>query len=155
LVQRRARRDEAGDIGDVDPGSEPVPLRPEAERVVEVLGFLGVDCEGNELAKVDSLGLDTLRLLRKSRRFASDPLMPEQALENRFDVVAPSERALELRPSRSQAEHRQIADRSVAGALAVDDDRRTAFEVGLAHEQLPPAGKLDDGDIHPTRPSAA
>jgi hypothetical protein len=79
VVERRARRDEAGNIGNMNPGSELVPFRPKAESVVEVLGLLRVDREGDQVADVYSLGLDTLRFFRKRRGLAAHAFMPKKA----------------------------------------------------------------------------
>ena len=72
--------------------------------------------------------------------------MPEEPFENRLDVIGPAEHPLEARAAAPVSEYRQVADRRVSGALAVDDDRRAALEVGLADEELAAAGKLDDSE---------
>jgi hypothetical protein len=60
-------------------------------------------------------------------------------------VLGATEYFLESGATAADSNYGQVADRGVAGALAVDDNRSTALEVGLAHQQLPAAGKLDDG----------
>jgi hypothetical protein len=71
--------------------------------------------------------------------------MPEQTFRHCFDVLRSAEDLLESAATAAGSNQGQVAHRSVAGTLAVDDDRSTALEVGLAHQQLPAAGKLDDG----------
>jgi hypothetical protein len=74
--------------------------------------------------------------------------MPEEAFEHRLDLRRLPERALDPRPPAPKAEHDEVADRRVARALAVDDDRDAALEEWVAHEELAPAGELRDEDVH-------
>jgi hypothetical protein len=72
--------------------------------------------------------------------------MPEQALEHRLDVVARPEDALKLGAPATDSQDDEVANRGVTRAFAVDDERPSAREVRLAHEELPAAGKLGDNE---------
>ena len=48
-VERGSGRDVGRNVRDVHPGADAVPLGPERERVVVILGSLGIDREGDEI----------------------------------------------------------------------------------------------------------
>ena len=143
-VERGSGRDVRRNIRDVHPGPDAVPLGAERERVVVILGSLGVDREGDEVAQVDTIGLVVARLLRKRRRGSADSLVPEEAFKHRLDVGGTAEDTLEARASPAQAHEDQVADRGVLGTFAVDDHRHAALEERRDRKELAAAGKLAD-----------
>jgi hypothetical protein len=148
VVEGRPSRDVRGDVGDVHPGAGAAALlAPEAERVVEVLGLLRVDREGVEPPQVDPVGLIVRRERRKRRMGVAHALVPEQALEHRLDPARGPEHVLDLRAAAARAHDHEVSGPRVARALAVEDNRDAAFEVGVADEQLPSPGQLADEDL--------
>ena len=104
-VERRAGADEIRHVGDVHPGADPVGLAPEAERVVEILGAVGIDRDRRQLAQVDTpveARLGRLVALEVDSRAALD----EERLE---DVLDPLREPMRLttcarpRPGRTTA----------------------------------------------------
>ena len=67
-LERPARAQVGGHVGDVDPEPDPLALAAGGHRVVEVLGVVGVDREGGQLGQVHAgvarvwLGERVLRL---------------------------------------------------------------------------------------------
>jgi hypothetical protein len=70
--------------------------------------------------------------------------VPEETVEDGVDSVGRAQHLLEPGASPPEPQNHQVSDRGLAGALAVDDDRRAALEEGIADEELPAAGKLGD-----------
>jgi hypothetical protein len=132
----------------VHPGAHALAFGAEAKRVVEVLGLLRVDREGDQIAKVDTRRLELRRLVRQGRRLAARPFLPEEALQDGLDVIGRAEDLLQPGAAAADAKHDQVADRCFPCTFAVDDDRLPAFEVGLADEELPAPGKLGDDQRH-------
>jgi hypothetical protein len=95
-----------------------------------------------------------VRFVGEGRRRAPDALVPEEPLENRLNVVGAAENALEPRPAAAEAQHDQVAALRIARALPVDDDGRADLEVGLADEELSPAGELGDEELSGRRQAA-
>jgi hypothetical protein len=154
-VERRARGHVRGNIRDVHPRADPITLLPEAERVVEVLGLVWIDREGEELAEVGAIGLELAGRSRHRRVRPADAFLPEEPLEHRAHILRLPQDALHPRPPAAQPQDGQIADRCVAASLAVDGDRDPSFEEGLAHQELPAPGELGDEGFHvATRPAA-
>jgi hypothetical protein len=154
VVERRAGRYVGRHVGDVHPGAHAVALAPEAEGVVEVLRPLGVDGEGEEVAEVDAIRLKLAGRLGDGRRRPPNSLVPEQALENRLDVVRSPERQFHPRAATAESQDGQVADGRVSGALAIDDDGRAGVEERFADEELPAPGELGDQEVQATRRGA-
>jgi hypothetical protein len=72
--------------------------------------------------------------------------MPKKTLENGLDVIRLSQHSFEPGATTPGSKQDEVANRGFARALAVDDERSPAFEIGLAHEELPAAGKLDNDE---------
>ena len=108
-----------GDVGDVDPEPDPVPVRRSGDGVVEVARGLGVDGEGVERGQVAALGLDRLRVVDRIRCGVLD-------------------RVLEAALAEALPDHRRG---DVCGAFGVADlsDHRSAVGVALGDDQLTPA----------------
>ena len=144
VVERRARRDVGRDVGNVHPCAHAVPLPLKGQRVVEVLGALGVDRECEEVPQVDPVRLVVRGERRQRRMRGAEALVPEEALEHRLDPARRAENLLDLRAAPSQPDDDEVADRCLPRALAVDGHRDAAVEVRVADEELALAGKLAD-----------
>jgi hypothetical protein len=143
-IERRAGRHVRRDVGDVHPGADAAVLPAQGERIVEVLRLFGIDGEREEVAQIDAIGLVLGRKRRQLRVRTSHALVPEEALQHCLDVARRPEDALEACASAAGSEDGQISDRSISGALAVDDDGDAALEVRLADEELSAPGQLAD-----------
>ena len=143
-VERRARGDEVRDVGDVDVRA----LVVDRERVVEVLGGLGVDRERRQLAEVDAaVERDARRRVRLEVLARAG--LDEQRLEHVLDPVGRAEhRAPRARGRacgarrRGRRGRRRRAPCGRAGAAS----RR---EVRLADDELPAPRHLDDDRFGP------
>jgi hypothetical protein len=121
-------------------------LAVERERVVEVLGGLGIDRDGREVAEVSP------PLRRRRRRRVRLELLPcasfdEQSLEDVFDLVRGAEDVDDLRAAASEAGDDEIAGAGRAKILAVEADRRPGREVRVADDELAAPGDLHDDEI--------
>ena len=104
-----------------------------------------VDREGEQIAEVDARRLHARGLvgeraaaLAGHRALGGRTPVPTRRPRARFDRVVRAEHVLDPRPPAARvATHNEIADGRVAGALAVDDDRRAGLEERLADEELP------------------
>jgi hypothetical protein len=76
---------------------------------------------------------------------APDAGVPQQPFQNRLDCFGFTEDLLDPGATAAESKHHEVADRCLAGTLAVDDDGNTALEVGLADEELAATGELADG----------
>ena len=138
-VERRAGRHEIRDVGDVHVGA----VLGDRERVVEVLGGLRVDGEGELIAQVDAaFGADRRRIV--GLEAAELALLHQQPLEDDFDPGGRPEHALDPRPTTAFVHHGEIAWLHLPRPLAIEHDRSTRREIRLADEELAPLGDLDD-----------
>jgi hypothetical protein len=147
VVERSPGRHERGDVGDVDPGAETVTLPANAERVVEVLRALGIDGEGEEIPQVDATRFDR-RACRQRGMLSPSPFVPQEALEDGFDVVGAAQDPFDSAATTSESNDCEVADAGIPRALAVDHDGSSALEERLADEELPAPGKLGDEEGH-------
>ena len=126
----------------------PPPSALEAERVVEVLRLVRVDRERVEMAQVDAVRLASPAAAAAAGGVRPPhALVPEEPLEHGFDPARGTEHALEPGPAAPEPDDHEVADRGVAGALAVDDDGNAALEVRLADEELAAPGQLADEEL--------
>jgi hypothetical protein len=73
--------------------------------------------------------------------------VPQESLEHGLDRGRPAQHPLDPRAAAAGAQDDEVAERGVARALAVDDERDAALEVRLADEKLSPAGQLADDQL--------
>ena len=146
MIERRSRRHEVRDIGDVHPDAQALALGPYRDRIVEVLRGLGVDRERVQVAQVGS-ALEAR--LRKVVRLEALPqaLLDEQRLEDVLDRLGRPDHPLDARPSAALADGDEIAGLGVLQPLPVDRDRSAGDEVRLADEQLAAPTELDDQSL--------
>ena len=148
-VERRAGGDEVRDVGDVHPGSIAVSLAADRDRVVEVLGRVGVDRETDLLAEVDAAvearGRRVVRLEVRPR-----PLLLEQRLEDVREPVCRPERLLEPGAPSPRGDDGKVAGPDVAEPALVQRERHAGREVRLADEEAPAPSNLDDESVGQT-----
>ena len=102
VVERRARADEPGDVGDVHPRADSVGFAPERERVVEVLRGIGIDGVGRQVAQVDAVRILGRRRIVRLERLPGAAL-DEERLEDVLDPVRRPERLLDAARALSPA----------------------------------------------------
>ena len=119
------------------------PVLGDREGVVEVLGGLRVDGEGELVAQVDAaFGADRRRIV--GLEAAELALLHQQPFEDDLDPVGRPEHALDARSPTALVRHGEIAWPHLSRALAVEHDGSTGREVRLADEELAPLGDLYD-----------
>ena len=147
VVERRSRRNEVRDVGDVHPCADPVRLAAERQRVVEVLRGVGVDRERREVAEVDPA------VERRERRVVRLELdagaaLDQQRLQHVLDPPRGAERAQESRATATRADEREVAGVEIAESLRLEDDRDAGREVRLADDEPSASRNLDDDPVH-------
>ena len=136
-VERRSGRHEVRDVGDVHIRA----VLRDRECVVEVLGGLRVDGEGELVAQVDAaFGADRRRIVGLEAPELA--FLYQQPLEHDFDPLGRPEHALDPRPSTPFVHHGEVARLYLSRALAVEHDGSTRGEERLADEELAPLGDL-------------
>ncbi len=136
-VERRGRADEPRDVRNVHERA----VLLDGQRVVEVLGRVGVDREREPIAQVDP----TFRVDRRwivGLEAAQLPLLDQQPFQHDLDRARRPKHALDPRATAALAHDGQVA-RPALGA-AVEQQRRARHEIRLADEVLAPRGELDD-----------
>ena len=142
-VEGRALAHEPGDVGDVHPGADPALLAPERQRVVEVLGGIGIDGVGEQIAEVDpALGGRSHSVVRLERD--ARPFLDEQRLEHVVDPRRGSERTLDPCASTPGSDECQLTRPDSTAALRLQHDRHAGREVRLTDEKPPAAANFDD-----------
>jgi hypothetical protein len=127
----------------VDPPAEPVSFLLHGDRIVEVLGGLGIDREAELLAQIDTFGQIGLGSLVRLE-LGVHTRVHEQPLEHDLDVLRLAELALDLRAAAARADDGKVSGPDVAAAFPVDRDGDVRDEVRLADEQLAALVDLDD-----------
>jgi hypothetical protein len=146
VVERRPGSDEVGHVGDVHPDPNAVALPPRRDRVVEVLRGRGIDRERDEIAQVDPPFHGRLRRV-VGLEAAAETLVLEQCLQHVLDRTGLAERALEPRAAAPRRDDREVPLPHVAEPLPVEHNRDTGREHGLADDELPASGDLDDDSV--------
>ena len=134
------------------PGADAVSFPFDRDRVVEVLGRVGVDREGGQAAQVGAPVEARFAQLERLERRSRSPF-GQEPLEHGFDPIGRPEHALHLRPSSAAGDDREVAALGAVQRLAVEDDRRTGEEVRLADDELPrlpTSTTIRTGSIAPT-----
>jgi hypothetical protein len=145
VVKRAAFSDIVTHIGDMYADfPQPAGFLVYGQRVVVILGALGIDRERKQITKIDPIRLVFIRLRGERRMRPADTLVPQEPLENGLDPVRAPEHLLDPRAAPAETEDDQVADRCVPGPLSVDYCRRAGLEERVADEKLAPAGELGD-----------
>jgi hypothetical protein len=132
-----------GDVCDVHPCAEAVALAGNGDRVVEVLGGLGVDGERHLVPKVDAaferrLGR-VVRLVPLGQAFVL-----EQRVEDSLDRVRGAERLLEPCAALARRDDGQLARPDVGEPAAIKDERNARRKERLADDEAAAPADLDD-----------
>ena len=147
-VQRAARAHVRGDVRDVDPDPHPAVLATCGDRVVEVLGVVGVDREGGQRRQVDA-GVGGERVVRGALRLgrsrarvgAAQAAVEHQALEHVAGHVGTSQPADHPRAALAGADQHEVA---LTRAAALDRRARAVAEQRLGDQEA--AALLEHGD---------
>jgi len=138
----------------VNPGTKPVSLGADADRVVEVPRVVRVDRGGEQRAEIDAARLAGLRVTRERVGLGRDgglelrdrahPGVVEQAFEHRLDRAGRPEHALDPCTAAPGRDDDELTRSNVPRTLAVEDDRGARIEVRLPDEQLAAPRDLAD-----------